>query len=196
MRACLGLCEVSGDVVLPAPVAHVYDAPLVGLAVKSHTGAFISAHRVLLLVRGTCASDLKPLNPECQSLTAQSFRVSSKKVRCLLSSEREAHVDLHGYCDFDSMLQYRLDKDVALVLVSAWDHDETMETPVATIEHMTRVSDSSVMVEALTQEWNAALTAPSESSTDKLYSPRKSDYWDRPGRKLRRIESEATTEGM
>ena len=33
---------------------------------------------------------------------------------CLLS-DKEISMDLHGYCDLGSMLQYRLDKDVALV---------------------------------------------------------------------------------
>ena len=92
------------------------------------------------------------------------------------------------------MLQYRLDKDAALVVVSAWDHAEGMERAVATIEHMTKVVVTDALVESLTQEWSAALTAPPVSSAAKYFSPRKGEYWDRPVKRLRRMESEATAD--
>ena len=99
-----------GDVVLAAPVSRVHD--LSGLALATSENNYISAHRVLLLVKGTTASQLDPIGETGQSLTAQAFRVSSAKAQCLLS-DTEVFVNLYGYCDFKTMLQYRLDKDTA-----------------------------------------------------------------------------------
>ena len=46
-------------------------------------------------------------------------------MRCLLSAQ-DTRVDLTGYCDFDTMLQYRLDQDIAFVLVSAISEPESV----------------------------------------------------------------------
>ena len=48
----------------------------------------------------------------------QAFKVTSPSARCLLS-DPAARVTLAGCCDFKKMLQYRLGKERALVLVSA-----------------------------------------------------------------------------
>ena len=112
----LGLSEISGVVVLAAPVGRVQD--LSGLALETSERGFITAHRVLLLVKGTTPSTLAPIGDQGQPVTAQSFRVASNKAQCLLS-DSDVYVNLYGYCDFSSMLQHRLDKDTALVLVSA-----------------------------------------------------------------------------
>ena len=56
---------------------------------------------------------------------------------------------------------------------------------------MTKVGDPTALADALVQVWNMAL-APSPSESDAKYlSPRKEEYWDRPVKMLRRIESEA-----
>ena len=88
------------------------------------------------------------------------------------------------------MLTYRLDKDVALVLVSAWSSLGT-DRPVATIEHMQKVreSEKDSLLLALTVEWKAALTDGIPKHTT-ISSPQQAEYWERPA-KLRRIQSEA-----
>ena len=196
MKASLGLSEITGDVVMAAPAERLQDAPLVGLALRSDHVGFVSAHRVLLLVQGTCKSELEPLGDGSQSLTAQSFLVSSKNAKCLLS-ESDFLLNLHGYCDFQGMLQYRLDKDVALVLVSAWDQHEDTKTVTCTIENMVKVSEicNRRLKIALQQEWKTALTRnPQEQQQDMYQSPQKAEYWERPTKKLRRMESEPTSE--
>ena len=85
--------------VIAALAERLEMAPLVGLALRSAHAGFIGAHRVLLLVEGTCASELAPFGAEGERLTNQSFRVSSTKVKCLLS-ESDFSLNLHGYCDF------------------------------------------------------------------------------------------------
>ena len=193
MRLTLGLSEIAGDGVLAAPAERVVDDPMLGLAVRSdHTG-IISAHRILLLVQGTGASTLEPMGEIGQSLTAQSFRVMSENVRCLLS-DTETHIDLHGYCDFGAMLQYRLDNDVALVLMSAWSKSPVSDRQVATIEHMRKLGEEekTSLLASLAVEWKAALTDTIKEA-DEYQSPQKPEYWERATKKLRRMESEAAT---
>jgi hypothetical protein len=139
---------------------------------------------------------LKPLQEtSAHPLESQSFRVISQSVQCLLSEE-DVFIDLHGYCGFESMLQYRLDKDMALVIVSAWDHSSEQERPVATIEHITKVAsgDVSALKESLEQEWRAALTKNPAETSDKFREPW--EYWERPAKKVRRMESEPSAEGL
>ncbi len=70
-----------------------------------------------------------------------SYRVTSHPVRCLLS-EKPTFVDLHGYCDFESMLAYRLDTDVALVYVSALSVIKGTGNTMATVELIRKVDDN------------------------------------------------------
>ena len=119
MKATLGLASVVGEIVIPAPFEFVLDSPMLGMAGQILPDSPpISAHRFLLLVQGTCPTKLDTLEAVGASLQDQTFKVSSSKVRCLLSTT-EQYLDLVGYCDFANMLTYRLDCDIALVLVSA-----------------------------------------------------------------------------
>jgi hypothetical protein len=193
MRLTLGLSEIAGDAVLAAPAERVVDDPMLGLAVRSDDTGNISAHRILLLVQGTGTSTLEPMDEKCQSVTAQSFRVMSENVRCLLSNT-ETYIDLHGYCDFQGMLQYRLDKDVALVFMSAWSKSQVSDRQVATIEHMRKLGEGekTSLLASLAVEWKAALTHTTKQA-DEYQSPQKADYWERPTKKLRSMESEAVS---
>ena len=96
MRLSLGLSVVTGEVVLPAPVGRVCDAPLIGMAVKREGTAPIGTHRVLLLVRGTKET-------ECEPLEEQTLKVCSSAVRCLLTEE-PAYVDIVGNGGMKKML--------------------------------------------------------------------------------------------
>jgi len=179
-------------------------ASMLGLAVRSDFKGWMNAHRVLLLVQGTSGSQLDPVG-EAKSVKEQSYRVTSNKVRCLLS-ETESFIDLHGYCDFDHMMTYRLDKDVALVVVSAVEaavEAPSPDTPalmgpvsdrlVASVEHMQKISESEKLslLQSLAVEWRTALTKDAAADVGSYESPVKRDYWEQPATKLRRIESEA-----
>ena len=90
----------------------------------------------------------------------------------------------------NDMLQYRLDKDVALVLVSAWDHGDSSKNPVCTIEAMTKVSDVESVKASMRQKLKAALTCAADAENDEYLSPMKPDYWESDVKKLKRMESE------
>ena len=57
LRLSAGLCNISADVVIPAPASLLHDAPMVGVALTRDTGEPLGAHRELLLVRGAEATD-------------------------------------------------------------------------------------------------------------------------------------------
>ena len=119
MRLSTGLSTISGDVVSPGPASRLHDAPMIGMALARDQGEPLGAHRVLLLVRGTQGTDCESID-ESLPMAEQVFKISSKNVQCLLS-EAAVALTLVGYSNFKGMLAYRLDKEVALVLVSAVD---------------------------------------------------------------------------
>ena len=163
---------------MAVPADRVLDDPLLGLAVRADEAGPIGAHNVFLLVQGTNKTVVEPLGAEGQSLEAQSFRIKSENVRCLLSGE-EIHVDLHGYCDYDTMLQYRLDKDYAVVLASAWTHDPGSAKPLATIEYMAKIAHVKPVQDAMMEEWKAALTNDADTTAKRAvgayFSPLEED---------------------
>jgi hypothetical protein len=197
LRAAVGLTEIVGDLVIPAPVDRVLEVPMLGLAVRSDISGELGAHRVLLLVEGTRESTLDQVGDSAASLQEQSYKVHSPKVRCLLSAG-DQYVDLVGYCGFAGMLTYRLDKDVALVLVSA----VTPLAPdsvsaggpafVATIEHMQKVGaeEKASLLVSMAAEWKSAL---GQESSPEGVPASQSEYWEQPASKLRRLESEPRT---
>jgi hypothetical protein len=199
MRAAVGLTEIVGGLVIPAPVDRVVDAPMVGLAVRSDFSGSLGAHRVLLLVQGTCESTVDPVGESTVSLHEQSYKVHSTKVRCLLS-DGEQYVDLVGYCSFAGMLTYRLDKDVALVRVSAVAPPAPDSVSaggpafVATIEHMQKVGadEKASLLVSLATEWKSVLD---QESKPEGVSATQSEYWDQPASKLRRLLSEPASPG-
>ena len=188
LRDMLGLSEVLGDIILPVPAASVLD--LSGLAVETSANGCIMAHRVLLLVKGTSSSMLVPTG-EGQSLTTQTFRVSSPKVKCLLS-ETDVFVNLYGYCAFDNMLQYRLDQDVALVLASAVDINPDTQEKTFTVEKIEKVQHWEAVKSSLEQEWQTVLLNRMKTDTEEYSSPQKAEYWDRDVKRLKRMSSEPT----
>mgnify|MGYP000028518462 FL=1 len=192
MAMALGLTEILGDIVIPAPIERIDDMPMVGLAVRSDQREPIGAHRVLILVQGTGQSTLDGLGVG-KTLQEESYKVFSPKVRCLLSTS-EKFIDLIGYCGFQGMLQYRLDKDAALVLVSAislYAPDAVSAGGpafVATIEHMRKVTavELAALTQSLTAECQSVLV---DERTDGV-SATESTYWEQPAKKLRRLDSE------
>ena len=192
MGMALGLTEILGDIVIPAPIERIDDMPMVGLAVRSDQREPIGAHRVLILVQGTGQSTLDGLGVG-KTLQEESYKVFSPKVRCLRSTS-EKFIDLIGYCGFQGMLQYRLDKDAALVLVSAislYAPDAVSAGGpafVATIEHMRKVTavELAALTQSLTAECQSVLV---DERTDGV-SATESTYWEQPAKKLRRLVSE------
>ena len=89
------------------------------MALLRDDGELVGAHRVLLLVRGTQATNCDSVD-EALPMPQQTFKITSNNAQCLLSDPTVA-LTLVGYSDFKGMLAYRLDNEVALVLASAVD---------------------------------------------------------------------------
>ena len=95
------------------------------------------------------------------------------------------------------MLQYRLDADVALVLVSAVSPHASDSVSagdpafVATIEHMQKVNavDKTALRQSLATEWQSVLL---EARSEGVSATQR-EYWEQSASKLRRIESEPVT---
>ena len=136
----------------------------------------------------------------------------SNNTRCLLS-DAPTTVQLVAYCDFKKSLTYRLDREVALVLVSAVErhrpgpasldasvsNSSTAQAPegkhiTATVEHMEKISkdEKKALESAMTLEWKSVLTDINEERTSlKRLSSWEVDYWTSSQvTKLRRLASE------
>ena len=210
MRLSLGLSTVSDDVVLPAPASRIFDAPMLGLALRRDSGEPVGAFRVLLLVRGTTETDVDPIDDQLP-MAQQAFKVTSPSACCLLS-DGAFHINLVGYCSFKNMMAYRLDKETALVLVSAVataapgsasaasDGARVAGGPsasgplVATVEHIQKVSKDEVAALTLSMgaEWKSVLAEASAQGTSPgPLSSKESEYWSvERAKKVRRVQSE------
>ena len=165
MRAAVGLAEIIGDIVIPAPAKRVTDLPMIGLAVISEKRGPVGAHRILLLVQGINMSILD-FYGKAERIEDQSFKVTSNGARCLLS-DADTRVNLVGYCNTGSMLTYRLDRDVALVLVSAVTLAEDGSSFLATVEYMQKIGadDKASLLKSLETEWKSVLLDQPRSVT-------------------------------
>ena len=209
MRQSLGLSTVSDDVVVSAPADRVLDEAMLGLALKRDAGEPLGAFRVLLLVQGTQATELDTID-DTLPLQQQTFKMISRHARCLLS-ESPTSVQLIAYCDFKKSLTYRLDREMALVLVSAVERHgpgaassdasgasaapgaaPQCECLTATVEHMEKVSkdEKSTLERALTLEWKSVLSTEEPTDTPKRVSSSEQEYWTQSASKLRRLMSE------
>ena len=137
------------------------------------------------------------------ALDNQTFTVTSPSARCLLS-DTEEFVTLSGYTDFKKMMQYRLDKETAVVLVSA----VTPTTPgspgsasgswVVSVEHMQKVSkdEAAALRTSMTAEWKSVLTAPDDLCKREYQSASDPAYWTPESMtKVRRVQSEPASPG-
>ena len=209
MRLSLGLSTVSDDVVLPAPACRIFDAPMLGLALRRDSGEPVGAFRVLLLVRGTTVTDVDPIDDQLP-MAQQTFKVTSPSACCLLS-DPAFHINLVGYCSFKNMMAHRLDKETALVLASAvataapglasaasataLAGGPSASGPlVATVEHMQKVSKDEVAALTLSMgaEWKSILAeAGAQGTSPGPLSSKEEEHWSAErAKKVRRVQSE------
>ena len=201
MKQCLGLSTISEDVVMPCGADRLLSDHLAGLALKVDDASEpLSAFRVFLLVKGTEKTVMDSLD---EKNTA--FKVISKNVSCLLS-ETPTTLQLRAYCDINNLLDYKLDRETALVLVSAVEHDmpgsassgaETQRGLIATVEDMQKIGESELetLKLSMNMEWKSVLISANEtesSSTPKRVHSADSEYWTQSARKLSRLASEPT----
>ena len=114
---------------------------------------------MLLLVEGTQEADADTID-DTLPMNQQIFKVKSPSARCILS-DPAAQVIITGYCGLKKMMQYRLDKDMGLVLVSAVMFSAAPEAPcIVAVEHMQKVSEdeASALKISMTDVWKSVLT--------------------------------------
>ena len=168
--------------------------PLHGLAVKANAAAhthLVPAHRVLLLVKGTSKSTVERVAENADD----AFCVTSLNAECLLEEGQQTRIDLKGYCNMETMLDFRIDREAAVVTVSfiATEDDRL----VASVEFVRKVEPHALSdcKKALTIEWKAALANTLTNDLDSYSSPARPEYWspspDQPARKVRRVDSDA-----
>ena len=202
MRLNVGLCNISADVVSPGPASRLHDAPLIGMALTRDDGEPLGAHRVLLLVRGTQATDCDSVD-ESLPMAQQAFKITSKGAQCLLS-EPTVTLTLVGYSDFTGMLAYRLDKEVALVLVSAVDGNSGHVAGAAaalgmvvSVEHMQKVSQDEArrLTASMSAECKLVSKVADAAALPSPLSAKGEPYWSEDrAEKLRRLQSEPTSQ--
>ena len=99
--------------------------------------------------------------------------------------------NLYGCCNFGSSLQYRLDKETALVLVSAVEIDSDSQEKTFTVDHMAKVQDWHTLKVSMEHEWQTVLLEAPTEDGENYNSPVKAEYWDRGVPQLKRSVSEA-----
>ena len=116
---------------------------------------------MLLLIQGMQETEMIVID-EKLPMQQQTFKMVSEKACCLLTDSPTA-VQLVAICDWKKSLAYRLDEEMALVLVSAVErHGPRSASPGS----------------------NGANASTKRVSSSEL------EYWTQPVSKLRRMESE------
>ena len=198
LRYTKGLAPVLDSVAQAAPADRVVSNAMLGMCLlvdpsdESQSGKdLVPCFRAYLLVTGTEQTEMNPLIPGNMDMQSQEFIVTSRNVKCLLSDDIVANFDLQCYCNWSNSLNYRLDKDTAIVRIS--DLKETGEHRfVASVEHIDKVARpelESVRL-AMTVEWRTALTRAESGALDSHMSPAKAEFFVEPPRKVQRVLSD------
>ena len=192
-RLALGFGSIHENIVVASNLAAITKCPLLGLAIQCDVRKSplhvrkIGAHRVTMLVEGTQQSVVHNL-PATEGVSA--FFVESKRVKCLLGTT-ETFADIRGYCDFETMLQYRLDTEKALVMISHFTQQTADDTPVLSVDFIKKVNESHVEVMIASLQEEAALLMlnmqPEESK------PQSSLCSPGSAKKARTLQREPTT---
>ena len=159
----------------------------------SHQEDLVPAHRIFILVTGTEPSALEPLHPDVTDMQKQSYLVKSYNAKCLLSEKKTAMIDLKCYCNFDTMLNFRLDKETALVSLTAVTmKDGRMEAAVDAMEKIS-LHDLDSIRTCFIAEWKTALTNDGISTLEEFESPAKTEYWNGRKRQVAGLDSDPKT---
>ena len=94
--------------------------------------------------------------------------MTSKNAKCLLSTEGDVRIDLKCYCNYNSMLTYRLDKQSALISVSnVQGKDGRYQAAVGHIDQISQ-NDIDAVKRSLDVEWKTALAHIGANSQDQF----------------------------
>ena len=133
------LCGPSTDGVLTCSATQLVKTNLSNLGVLSENGTVVAPHRAALLLQGTEKSKLIVAG------TTQAARIIvSENVKCLLSAS-DTFVHLRAYASEDMLLDYKLDRRVAVVYVTALQKEKNIMTCI--VDRMETLDDSSEKIE-------------------------------------------------
>ena len=123
----------------------------------------------------------------------QEYLVFSKNAKCVLSGDADVRIDFQCYCHSNDSLDYRLNKESAIVRVSGVTTQQT--TLVASVEHIDKVSKAEFesVRQAMQIEWQTSLAHTSSGIKDQSQSPEKRKFFEKPARKVRRVSSDPRT---
>ena len=151
------LCGPFRDGVFAAKASDIVSKSFANLAVETDQQSLLTPYRLILLVKGTTKSKL-----EKASADPEGRIVSSESASCLLSSPA-TDVNLRGYATEMDLLDYKLDKDTAVVVVSNVMKDSASKVWLC-IEHLTKIhaDDVQEVIASLKVEYQMASTTRHE----------------------------------
>ena len=191
MRLTKGIATIQSGAAQVAPLEKIAYDPMQGLCVVASkangTTEMQSCVRVYILVTGTQDSVLEQLDQA-------SYRIISPAAKCVLTTSREIHVDLIGYCDFKEMPKFCLHKTSAIVAITNFEEKEDGRLEAA-VEDIDPVSSADLLhvKGSFDVEWQTALTCTSAQDLDSHMSPEKAEFWEAPPRKVTRLSSDPKT---
>lgn len=191
MRLTKGIATIQSGAAQVAPLEKIAYDPMQGLCVVASkangTTEMQSCVRVYILVTGTQDSVLEQLDQA-------SYRIISPAAKCVLTTSREIHVDLIGYCDFKKMPKFCLHKTSAIVAITNFEEKEDGRLEAA-VEDIDPVSSADLLhvKGSFDVEWQTALTCTSAQDLDSHMSPEKAEFWEAPPRKVTRLSSDPKT---
>jgi len=128
------LCGPSADGMVTCAASELVTSAVLNLGVKVDGGVVVAPYRAVLLVQGTQKSQLITAGT-----TAASRVIFSKNVKCLLSKDTFA-INLRAYAHEDMLLEYKLDRGIAIVFVTAIQKDKDELTCI--VDRMELISTS------------------------------------------------------
>ena len=144
-------CGPFRDGAFAAPASGIVTHGFANLAIETAAKSILRPHRVLLLIQGTQKSTLEKASADPDARV-----VCSENVKCLLSSEN-TKVNIRGYAKEMDLLDFKLDKDSAVVTVSNVLKSENSKTWLV-IETLSKISADKVtpVAKALLAEFEMA----------------------------------------
>ena len=200
MRETRGIAPINSGVAQAAPVDRIVSDAMQGLclladASDGSNGAKeqVPCFAAYILVTGIETTQMHPLIEGVTDMEKQEYMVSSKNAKCVLSGDTDVRIDLQCYCHWNDSLDYRLNKESAIVRVSGVTAQQT--TLVASVEHIDKVSKAEFesVRQAMKIEWQTALVHTSSGTMDQYQSLEKRLAFKNPVRKVRRVSSDPRT---
>ena len=164
--------------------------PLLALAVELNDGAKIAVHKAIVMVRGSQNSTMNRLSED-----KEIYAVTSEGATRLLADDDAApiEVNIQEWCDFDTLLQYRLGKEVAVITVSACTVCDTTNKRTLIADSMEKIGSSDLdatIAQLKSERWIA-----SQHGAGAETAASQAPLTPTSGRKCRRLSADPSSPG-